>query len=54
MKTILTRTAIAALAVASLGFAACSAGVEAKPQDAPGNTGSQQVPAQTKDRKRHV
>ena len=47
MKTILTRTAIAALAVASLGFAACSAGVEAKPQDAPGNTGSQQVPAQT-------
>ena len=32
MKTILIRTAIAALAVASFGFAACTAGVEAKPQ----------------------
>ena len=48
MKTILTRTAIAALAIASFGFAACAAGVEAKPQDAPGNAGSsQQAPAQT-------
>ena len=48
MKTILTRTAIAALAVASFGFAACTAGVEAKPQDAPIKTGSsQQAPAQT-------
>ena len=48
MKTILTRTAIAALAIASFGFAACTAGVEAKPQDAPGNAGSsQQAPAQT-------
>ena len=39
MKTILTRTAVAALAVTSLGFAACSAGVEAKPQDAVVNNG---------------
>lgn len=48
MKTILTRTALAALAVASLGFAACSAGVEATPQDAAvNNGGSQSAPVQT-------
>ena len=47
MKTILTPT-IAALAVVSFGFAACTAGVEATPQDASGNAGSsQQAPAQT-------
>ena len=48
MKTILTRTALAVLAVASLGFAACSAGVEATPQDASiNNGGSQSAPVQT-------
>lgn len=44
MKTRIIRTALAALAVASLGFTACQAGVEAAPKGTSGNTAPAQMP----------
>ncbi|MDO5094419.1 MAG: hypothetical protein Q4D79_13570 [Propionibacteriaceae bacterium] len=40
MKTMIIRTTLAAVAVASLGLAACQAGVEAAPKDSGGNSGA--------------
>lgn len=44
MKIRIIRTALAALAVASLGFTACQAGVEAAPKGTSGNTAPAQMP----------